>query len=191
VNARKKWNARYRERGAAALERPPSEWLSENVGELDGRYGGRALDLACGTGRNAVLLAQLGFTVDALDISDVAIGALQGLLADRVHARVTDLEHEPLPEDRYDAIVLIDYLQRDLFTAIPRSLRPGGVVIAETVTRAHAEQLGNRFDQRYLLEPGELQDAFAGLQVLRYQECVAQRSGRSRAVASLVARRPE
>ena len=63
-------------------------------------------------------------------------------------------------------------------------------MIAETVTRAHIEQLGRPFDPRFVLEPGELATAFAGLRVLRYQEAVVQRGGRPRAVASIVAERP-
>ena len=182
-SARETWNARYRERGTVAG--PPSDWLVEN-GALIG--GTRALDLACGTGRNARFLARLGFTVDALDISEVAIEALHGVAG--VHARVADLECEPLPTGAYDLVLLINYLQRDLFAPAAAALAPGGVLIAETVTRAHVEQLGRTFDQRFLLEPGELRHAFGGLEVLRYEEGVVQRSGRPRAVAAIVAQRP-
>ena len=65
-----------------------------------------------------------------------------------------------------------------------------GVLVVETVTRAHVEQLGRRFDLRFVLEPGELLRAFPELEVLRYEEGVAERSGRPRAMASLVAQRP-
>jgi hypothetical protein len=54
----------------------------------------------------------------------------------------------------------------------------------------HMEQLGHTFDPRFLLEPGELRDVFPGLDVLRFEEGVVQRSGRPRAVAALVAQRP-
>jgi hypothetical protein len=85
---------------------------------------------------------------------------------------------------------MINYLQRDLFDAAADALAPGGVLIAETVTRAHVEQLGRTFDHRFLLEPGELHDAFPDLHVLRFKEGVVQRSGRPRAIAALVAQRP-
>ena len=87
-------------------------------------------------------------------------------------------------------VVLIDYLQRSLFESVPRALAPGGVLIAETVTRAHIEQLGRSFDHRFVLEPGELARAFPGLTVLRSREGIVDRAGRPRAVASLVAVRP-
>jgi tellurite methyltransferase len=185
-SARETWNARYRERGEDdGPPTPPSDWLVENQALIGGT---RALDLACGAGRNARYLAGLGFTVDALDISDVAIAALQGI--DGVQARAADLECEPLPAGAYDVVLMINYLQRDLFAAAANALAPGGVLLAETVTRAHVEQLGRVFDPRFLLEPGELRDAFPGLRVLRFKEGVVQRSGRPRAVAALVAQRP-
>jgi tellurite methyltransferase len=182
-SARETWDARYRERGTAPG--PPSDWLAANQALLRGT---RALDLACGTGRNTLFLARLGFTVDALDISEVAIDALRGVMG--VNARTADLEHEPLPIGGHDVVVLINYLQRDLFAGAAAALAPGGVLVAETVTRAHVEQLGRSFDERFLLEAGELRHAFGGLEVLRYEEGVVQRSGRARAVAAIVAQRP-
>jgi tellurite methyltransferase len=182
-SARETWDARYRQPGTAPG--PPSDWLAANQGLLRGT---RALDLACGTGRNALLLARLGFTVDALDISEVAIEALLGVTS--VHARAVDLEREPLPTGSYDVVVMINYLQRDLFAGAAAALAPCGVLVAETVTRAHLEQLGQSFDERFLLAPGELRNAFGGLKVLRYQEGVVLRSGRPRAVAGIVAQRP-
>jgi tellurite methyltransferase len=185
-SARETWNARYRERGKDhGPPTPPSDWLVENQALIGGT---RALDLACGTGRNARYLAGLGFSVDALDISDVAIAALQGVAG--VRARAVDLECEPLPAGAYDVVLIINYLQRDLFATAADALAPGGVLVAETVTRAHVEQLGRAFDARFLLEPGELRDAFGGLHVLRFEEGVVQRLGRPRAVAGLVAQRP-
>jgi SAM-dependent methyltransferase len=183
ADPRETWNARYRERGTAPGE--PSSWLVRHAGLLRGTH---ALDLACGTGGNAVFLARRGFTVDALDISEVAVAALAGVPG--IHARVADLELETLPAARYDVVLDVNYLQRDLFAAIAAALRPGGIAVAETVTRAHVDQLGRAFDRRFLLEPGELRNAFPGLDVLRYEEGVVHRAGRSRAVASIVARRP-
>lgn len=181
--ARETWNARYRERGTEPG--PPSEWLVSNAALLEGT---RALDLACGTGRNSLFLAARGFTVNALDISEVAVQALRETPG--VHAHVADLEREPLPRDAYDVIVLINYLQRDLFAPVAAALAPRGIVIAETVTRAHADELGRPFDRRFLLEPGELRRAFPGLAVRRCEEGLVQRAGRPRAVASIVAQRP-
>ena len=189
---RQRWNRRYAERGLRPFPDAPAAWLVENRHLMAGGPGRRALDVACGDGRNAAYLARLGFEVDAVDISDVAIDALHAAAAARrlpVRAIRLDLERDPLPGGPYDVIVQINYLQRSLVARLAEALRPGGLVLVETVTRAHVEDLGNRFDPRFLLEPGELRQAFAHLELVRYQEDVLERSGRTRAVASLAARR--
>jgi SAM-dependent methyltransferase len=185
--ARERWNRRYTEKGLTPFPERPSPWLAENRALLSGR---RALDVACGDGRNALFLAQLGFAVDAVDVSDVAVAALRAAAHERglsVDARRMDLEVEPLPEGRYDVVVQINYLQRNLFGALERTLTPGGVLVVETVTRAHVEELGNRFDPRFVLDDNELLRSFPTLLVRHYREGVAERSGRPRGVASLVA----
>ena len=190
--ARERWNRRYAARGVRVFSGAPSEWLTENRSVLSGSGGRRALDVACGDGRNAAYLARLGFEVDAVDISDVVIDALQAAAIHRglaVNALRLDLERDPLPGSDYDLVVQLNYLQRSLFEPIAQALTPGGILILETVTRAHVEELGNQFDPRFLLDHNELLGSFPGLEVLRYEECVAERSGRPRAVASLVARR--
>jgi tellurite methyltransferase len=189
---RERWNRRYAARGVRAFPEAPSEWLAENRSALSGPSGRRALDIACGDGRNAAYLARLGFEVDAVDISDVAIDALQAATLDRgleINPLRIDLEREPLPGSDYNVIVQLNYLQRSLFEPLAKAITPGGILILETVTLAHAEELGNRFDPRFMLEPDELLESFPDLDVLRYEEHVAERSGRPRALASLVARR--
>lgn len=189
---REKWNRRYRETGLHPDAQAPAEWLSEHRPLLAGLRGRRALDLACGGGRNALYLAQLGFQVDAVDISDVAIEALSAAAADRglpINARRLDLETERLPVERYHVIVQIDYLQRELFGSLARALAPGGTLIVETLTRAHVDELGNSFDPRFLLDRNELLRAFSDLHIRHYREGVVDRAGRPRAVASLVAER--
>lgn len=189
---RGRWNRRYAARGVRVLPEAPAQWLTENRSVLSGLDGRRALDIACGDGRNAAYLARLGFEVDAVDISDVAIDALQAAATDRrlsVRPLRLDLEREPLPGSDYEVIVQLNYLQRSLFEPLARALTPGGILIAETVTRVHVDALGNDFDPRFVLDRDELLESFPDLDVLRYEEGIAERSGKPRAVASLVARR--
>lgn len=191
-DARARWNRRYAQRRGDGFPGAPSQWLVENRALLPGCTARRALDLACGDGRNAAYLAQLGFHVDAVDISDVVIERLRAAVVDRgwaVNPRRIDLERDPLPGSDYDLIVLLNYLQRSLFEPVARALAPGGLLVIETVTRTHVEELGHRFDQRFVLDRNELLTSFPDLEVLRYQEGVTERSGKPRAVASLVAQR--
>ena len=189
-SARERWNER---RSAGGLEPFPdaaAEWLLEHAALLGG--GGRALDVACGDGRNALALARRGFEVDAVDVSDVTIAALAAAAPERapgVHPRVADLEHDPLAEDADDVVVNFNYLQRDLFGALERALRPGGLLLFETFGPAHLEELGRSVNPAYVLAPNELLHAFPGLRVRHYVEGVAERSGARRGVASLVAQR--
>lgn len=190
--AREKWNRRYAEKGLEPFPDRPAEWLVENRALLAGPPGRRALDVACGDGRNARFLAELGFEVVAVDVSDVAISALRAAAAERgldVDARRVDLEAAPLPGGRYDAIVQLNYLQRDLFAPLARALTLGGILLLETVARTHVEELGKPFDARFVLEDNELLRAFPDLLVRHYREGVADRSGRPRGVASIVAER--
>ena len=193
MGTRERWNERYADGGLEPFPDAPAEWLVAHEALLHG--GGRALDVACGDGRNALYLAQLGYMVDAIDVSDVAIGALRDAVDQRglamtIAPRVVDLEREPLPAGPYDVIVTLNYLQRGLFGALENALAPGGLVVYETLGRAHVDELGRSFNPDYLLERGELLRAFPKLEIVDHHEGVVERSGGPRGVAGLVARRP-
>ena len=192
--ARAKWNKRYAEAGFEPFPDDPAEWLTEHDSLLRTLAPGRALDVACGNGRNALHLARLGFEVDAVDISDFAIERLRAAAAERdlpITPKLMDLEDDHLPADRYDVAVNFNYLQRDLFDPLARTLRPGGLLIFETVAQAHLDELGEDFRQDYVLAPNELLRAFPGLLVRHYREGVVRRGGAERGVASLIAQRPD
>jgi len=194
MDARDRWNERYAaEPGREWMPETPAEWLVEHESLLHG--GGRALDVACGDGRNALYLAQLGYMVDAIDVSDVAIDAVRATVEARgltmtIAPRVVDLEREPLPAGPYDVIVVLNFLQRDLFEPLAQALAAGGLLLFETLARSHVDELGHSFNPDFLIEPGELLEAFDGLEVVDHREGVAQRSGAARGVAGVVARRP-
>lgn len=192
--ARGKWNERYADESLPAFPDTPAAWLVEHRALLESRAAaGRALDVACGDGRNARYLAELGYAVDALDISDVAVRRLSTAaptLGLAVTARVADLEADTaLPNAEYDVIVNFNYLQRNLFDALAAALRPGGLLFVETFARPHVDELGHEFPEEFVLGDNELLRAFPGLRVLRYFEGVAERSGKPRGVAGLVAER--
>jgi SAM-dependent methyltransferase len=193
-DARGKWNQRYARRSSDAFPDAPADWLVEHRSLIAARAPGRrALDVACGDGRNARYLAELGFEVDALDISDVVVDRLRAAAATlglSVSPRAVDLEREfCLPGSAYDVVVSFNYLQRSLFAPLAGALRPGGLLVFETFGRPHVDELGNDFPDEFVLGDNELLRAFAGLHVRHYFEGIAERSGRPRGVASLVAER--
>jgi len=140
---------------------------------------GRALDLACGSGRNAVWLAQHGWQVTAVDRSPVGIPG--------VDSRAADLEkHEfTIAEESWDLIVVCYYLQRDLFDLIKRGVNHGGTALAIV----HIFEPGHEHS-RFSLHPGELATYFAGWEILHYHEGKPRDGEHRRAVAEIVATKP-
>jgi tellurite methyltransferase len=175
------WDERYRAEGTKYSA--PTPLLVETAQKLK---PGRALDLACGTGRNAVWLAEHGWQVTAVDGSAAAIEAVRRG-APGVDARVADLEkHEfPIAEASWDLIAACYYLQRDLFEPVKRGVKPGGValVIVHMVEPGHEES-------RFSVQTGELATYFEGWEILHYYEGKPHDPEHKRAVAEIVARRP-
>ena len=165
----------------------PSEWLVGNHELLP--PSGRALDVACGRGRNAVWLAQRGFDTTAVDrdpaaVDAVATRARAGELP--LTALVMDLEAAGvwLGVELYDAVVVAHYLHRPLFPALLAALRPGGVLVYETFTVAQAAR-GRPTNPAFLLEPGELARLVSPLEILAAREGDYE----GRMVSGVVARR--
>jgi SAM-dependent methyltransferase len=146
---------------------------------------GRALDLACGDGRNALWLAQNGWRVTAVDRSSSAIELLRQRTAEcgvEIETRVADLEKSEyaIEPGRWDLVVISYYLQRDLFERARRGVVPGGVLLAIVL-------LG---EGRFRAEAGELRGYFADWEILHDREGAPGDSSPHRAVAEIVARRP-
>lgn len=117
--------------------------------------GGEVLDLACGRGRHARLLADLGYRVEAVDRDEEALATLTGI--DNIHTRLADLENGPWPYHGYgfDGIVVSRYLWRSLFPFLFGCLNPGGVLIYETFMEGQ-QTIGKPSNPAHLLRPGEL-----------------------------------
>ncbi len=134
---------------------------------------GRALVLACGTGRNALRLAEAGFEVEAVDVSGVAIDIArkkaEGRKAD-VAWRVADLDEFELPPETYHLITMIRYVNRAMWPQIVVALRPNGWLLMEQHLETHLDVIGPSGDFR--LAPGELLDAFSDLRFIEYSELV-------------------
>jgi SAM-dependent methyltransferase len=168
------------------VNRTPSPLLVEWAAPLE---PGRALDLACGMGRNSLWLAQRGWDVTAVDSSQVAIEALGSNTAGpRLSARLADLErHEFLIEPAaWDLIADFFYLQRDLWPSIREGVRPGGLFVATIHLFDHSPEV-RPMNPEFLLRSGELADIFRDWTILHYAEARPDRQ--TRMAAELVARR--
>ncbi|MGO9443209.1 MAG: class I SAM-dependent methyltransferase [Thiobacillaceae bacterium] len=134
---------------------PPSSWVRRFAPLIP--HGGTVLDLACGDGRHARLLAMLGYCVEAVDRNAEALVNLAGV--PRITTRAADLEGGawPYAADRFDGIVVTNYLYRPRLAHLNRALRPGGILIYETFMVGN-ELVGKPSNPEFLLRPGELLD---------------------------------
>lgn len=181
-----RWNTRYRAM-AQEPQRPPRSFLVEHAHLLPER--GWALDAAMGRGAVAGYLLQRGLNVIGVDISPVAVADASrdwpGL-----HAIVADLTAFGLRDDSLDLVVNFYYLERSLWPMYRRVIKPGGVLVIETLTQAMCAVRPD-VDPAYLLAPGELRDAFADWEILAQCDGWNAADGLSRrATSGLIARRP-
>lgn len=192
---RRRWDTRYREalnKPTASPDRPtlrpPSELLHRWVRRL---APGRALDLACGSGRNALLLARSGWSVLGVDYAPAALHIARRE-ADRqalkIELAAVDLDTWPIPAARFDLVCVFRFLDRSLCPSIAAAVRPGGVLIYETFTVAQ-RQYGSPRDEAYLLDPGELPTLFGEFRQLESFEGVREEGGQRSAVAGFVGRK--
>lgn len=143
----------------------PSAWVRRWASLI--APGASVLDVACGHGRHMRLLAARGHAVTGVDRSAEAIDALAGL----GRAVLADIENGPWPfaGERFDALVVTNYLWRPLLPTLLDSVAPGGVLIYETFASGH-ETVGRPARPDFLLQPGELLRMCAGLRVVAFED---------------------
>ncbi|HUG90402.1 MAG TPA: class I SAM-dependent methyltransferase [Planctomycetaceae bacterium] len=168
---RRRWDAKYAGRSVPA-QLAPDEWLVENVLSLP---PGRALDLACGIGHNAVWLARRGWTVDAVDISPAGLRLAAGLAGRNktsVNWIAADLDAFTPAAGACDLVLVFRFLDRvRLPRLIESALAAGGLLIYETFTTAHLARPDSHLkNPAYALGPRELPRLFPGLKLVRYRE---------------------
>jgi tellurite methyltransferase len=182
------WDSRYR--AGKDTDDKPSELLSL---ALEYAPPGRALDLACGGGRNSIYLAENGWQVCAVDAS------AEGLKLARLRAAERQVEIEfvngdlekgefEIEVESFNLIGDFFYLQRDLWPHIRAGLKPGGHFVSEIHLESSAPWL-KAMNPLFLLRPGELLNEFSDWKIEHYSEGVRVNSG-ARPTARIIARRP-
>jgi len=182
IEDKKRWNERYLDNPMHTIVSPLVEkYISHaNVGQ--------ALDVACGTGRNTHFLADLGYCVDAVDISDYALSKVKkSATINKIDA---DLDKYNLTPNKYDLIVNINFLNRRLVSQMKEALHVGGVVIFETFIVAHGDFQMPTTNLDYLLRKNELLHSFIGLDIIYYEEKIdTNLKGERIKTASIVAKK--
>lgn len=181
ITDKERWNKRH-------VEKPMRKNIEPILEKyIDLAHVGNALDLACGVGRNTHYLAEKGFLVDAVDISDYALGEVKNMAT--IKKIETDLDTYNLELNKYDLIVNVNYLNRRLFPQIKEALKSGGILIYETFIVAHGD-FTQPMNPEFLLRKNELLHTFIGFDTIYYEEKedINLRGEKTR-VASLVARK--
>lgn len=186
------WDERYGRGDHATLE--PNPLLVRAAEQL---VAGRALDIACGAGRHALLLARRGWRVVAVDASRVGIEMTRERARElqvEVDARRADLERGEfeIERDAYDLICVFYYLQRNLWPEIRAGLRPGGSLVA-AIHLADEDPSSEAGNPNFLLQPGELRAEFDDWEIAHYHETrlTDEDAGEHhRRTAEIVARKP-
>ncbi len=186
-----RWNLRYHAEPRNSFELPRT-LLLEHVNLLPS--DGLALDIAMGLGGNTSFLLQHGLRVIGVDISYVAVRKAKTEFP-ALMAIVADLCKFHIPPNTFDVIINFLYLQRDLWKPITKGLKKGGVVFIECLMEEMLS-IHPEINPKYLLKPGELQQAFLqtnlgkDLEILYYTEGWHPTvTPHPRSTASLVARR--
>ena len=162
-----KWDKKYKQYSDLLAPREPSQAVVKHYKECS---GDRALDLACGAGRNSLFLEEKGFYVDAVDISKLALEYLQERAKyNKINPILADLDEFDLGEERYDFIVKCNFLDRDLIKRAKKTLKIGGVMVVETYIEDKDNAKRNS-NPNFLLRRDELLDIFkSGFEILEYK----------------------
>ncbi|MDN3016407.1 class I SAM-dependent methyltransferase [Paenibacillus sp. BSR1-1] len=172
MDTKTKWNLKHKERIEQLKEPGPNPRLKNLSPNLS---GGTALDLACGLGGNSFFLARMNYSVEAMDISDVAINYIHNYsvknnlkLQPKV-TNLTDLTNLKWPNSPYDLIVISYYLDRSLFPIVKNLIREDGYFFMETYYQSPLDE-NQRVSNQYKLESKELLAEFCDWKVVFFEE---------------------
>ncbi len=195
MSDKERWNLKY-EGTTYIYGKEPTAFLKEKLPLLT---KGKALVLAMGEGRNAVYLAENGYDVTGVDISEVGIEKCERLAEERgveVNSIVADLTDYDLGKEQYDLITNFYFYDRLILPRVVDSLKPGGIFVFETYSLDHPKH--SKFGPKnpdYLVKPNELLETFKSLRILYYEDTVTEldegmHKGKA-ALIRLIARKPE
>ena len=176
---------------AASGRSVPSTWFQWHASLV--RPGTRVLDLACGQGCNSIAAARRGATVVAVDadpdrLRDAEAAARKvGVTVEWIQA---DLTRDPLPPGPFDVVMQFNFLHRGRLPDFLAAVQPGGYFAAETFLEQQRELGWGPTSDDHLLKRGELWSLVGRYEIVLAREVLEVLDGRTRAVASVLARRP-
>lgn len=146
----------------------PSKWLKYCLNNFV-KHKKNALDLACGKGRNSLLLANYGFNVSSVDINKEYLKSFSSNKIKKIEKDVEKTGNWPLSKTGFDIIVVTNFLNRSIFPLIISSINLNGFLVYETFSIGQ-EKLGKPSNKNYLLQEKELIYLCKDLLLIKYEE---------------------
>ena len=146
----------------------PSKWLKYCLNNFV-KHKKTALDLACGRGRNSLLLASYGFNVTSVDINSEYLKCFSSNKVKKIEKDIEKTDNWPLSDNGFDIIVVTNFLNRSIFPLIISSINPSGFLIYETFSVGQ-EKIGKPSNKNYLLQENELTHLCNGLLLIKYEK---------------------
>lgn len=168
IEDKEKWNKKYKNTPELLKQREASIKLKSIINQTKGK---KALDIACGGGKNSIYLAKNGFNIDAMDISDVALQSIREKAFENINTIQIDLEEKlDLKNEYYDLIVQTNFLDRSIIPTLKNSLKKEGFIFIETYMH-HEINEKEPSNKSFLLEKDELKEFFKeGFEIIDYDE---------------------
>jgi len=189
MNSATEWNSRYQK---ATDMPPPCQVVAAYTHLLP--TTGTALDLACGFGANALLLARHGLKTYAWDYAETALERLQAKAQSeqvQIQTELRDVVNSPPSANTFDVIVVCHFLDRHLVPILTQALKQNGLLFYQTFTRTCVSDGGPK-NPAFRLAENELLRLFADLQLVVYREegNIGDTAQGFRNEALLIARKP-
>ena len=172
INDKQKWDEKYIKKSQLLNQREASINIQKHIRECSGK---KALDLACGAGKNTLYLAKEGFNVDAIDIAKIALDtldqyAIKNSTQDLINTILMDLDEFEPKADIYDLVIMANFLDRVMIKKAKKSLKINGIFIVETYMIDDNNEKINS-DEKNLLYAEELKDIFSDkFKIIFYDE---------------------
>lgn len=167
IEDKEKWNKKYQNTPSLLEKRDASKKLIDISKKVTGN---KALDVASGPGRNSIFLAQNGFDVLALDISEVAIQNLKEKAFENITCELADFDDYVFPQNSFDLIIMSNFLDRNIIPKLSNALTKNGILFIETYMEDEENEKPPS-NPAFLLKKGELKTLFDdNFEVIEYDE---------------------
>ena len=151
-----------------------SNWVKYCLDIIPNKKG-TSLDLACGKGRHSILLSSYGYNVFAVDINQQNLSCFNNKLITKKIIDIENLKNWPLKKEKFDIIVVTNFLNRDIFPSIIKSINKNGYLIYETFSVGH-QNIGKPKNPDYILKQRELISLCVELKLIAYEEIYTENS---------------